>query len=88
MGRVVAEQRNTGNSDQEFRVAMQRALGRVGAEVGADAVIVRDYVRRLPFVVREADAPRGPLMFEGTAVRWLKETCKSGSGRKEPDGAG
>ena len=87
MGRVVVEQRHTGTSDQEFRVAMQRALGRAGAEAGADAVIVQDYVRRLPFAVRGSNAPRTPAMFEGTAVRWLRETCKSGIGRQKPGGA-
>ena len=77
--RVVAEQGNTGRSDQDFRLAMQRALGIAGAEAGADAVIVRDYVRRLLFTTTRTGlppSPSPPLMFEGEAVRWIEGTCK------------
>jgi len=77
LGRVVAEQRNTGTTDGAYRDAMQQALGRAGAKAGADAVIVRDFVRRLPFAVRGADPPRAPRMFEGISVRWIEEPCKS-----------
>ena len=81
IGPVSAQQRYTGTTDQDYRLAIQRELGRAGAEAGADAVIVEDYVRRLPFATSQTEAPRSPLMFEGTAVRWIIETCKLGARR-------
>ena len=76
IGRAEAEAENTGRSDLEYRRAMEEALGIQGARMGADAVIVRDFKRRLPFVRNRADISLSRPRFEGTAVRWIRETCK------------
>jgi hypothetical protein len=75
-GIVRAELKDSPRTDEEYRVSLQQALGRAGAEAGADAVIVRDFVLRLPFVVPGQRAPSMPPQYEGRAVRWIPGTCR------------
>lgn len=77
MKKVVAELRDLPRSDQDYRLSVQRALGRVGAEVGADAVIVKDFILRLPFALPGRSGPPSALQAEGAAVRWISGTCRS-----------
>jgi len=77
MQTVVTELRDSPRSNQDYRLSVQRALGRVGAEVGADAVIVKDFVLRLPFALPGQSGPPSALRAEGTAVRWISGTCRS-----------
>jgi hypothetical protein len=58
--------------------ARAQELGRAGARIGADAVILPDTRVRLPFSVPGAgEAPtRTLLRFEGQAVTWIEGTCK------------
>ena len=64
-----------------------RGLGVAGREAGADAVIVGDSPERLPFQTGEVRMVTGTqvppagdtrIEFEGTAVKWIPETCKVG----------
>ena len=75
-GVVRAELRDRPRTDEEYRLSLQQALGRAGAEAGADAVIVRDFVLRLPFAVRGQSVPSSPRPVEGRAVRWIPGTCR------------
>lgn len=82
--RIVRAERKQGvRSDVENHRAMEQALGKTGADAGADAVIVDDFSLKLPFVVVRSGQPRpSPSIsrlppYEGNAVRWIPGTCKS-----------
>jgi hypothetical protein len=58
-----------------YEEARAQELGRVGARIGADAVILPDTRVQLPFSVPGAPT-RTLLRFEGQAVTWIEGTCK------------
>jgi hypothetical protein len=78
----------TGGSPTAFERERVRVLGREGARMGADAVLVEPVSemvgvqRRVVVSAPAGSAPRIPsapnLRFEGDALRYLDETCPTG----------
>jgi hypothetical protein len=63
---------------RDYEEVRARELGRAGAKIGADAVILADTRQWVPFRVEDAQnalAPT-PFWFEGDAVSWVPGTCK------------
>ena len=63
---------------RDYEEVRARELSRVGAEMGADAVILPDTRPWLPFSVAEAQSAIAPtpFRFEGDAVSWIPGTCR------------
>lgn len=63
---------------RDYEAVRDLELGRAGAKVGADAVILPDTRLWLPFSVQAASNPIAatPFSFEGDAVSWIAGTCE------------
>ena len=81
IGPVSAEATIDLRGSRDIPLTRSRVLGRAGAEVGADAVILKDSEEREPTV--DTDPRSGdpvPIQirfrFEGEAVTWIDGTCR------------
>ena len=65
----------------------ERVLGRAGARLGADAVVVIPF-ERLPFrvAVSRGESQMVPVTYEGEAVRYSDPTCGAAAKSRAPSG--